>query len=66
MLFQRFYVFFNHCAILQIVKLWHLIGMPVYRIGKDVTKSQFGWFRKRSSRFGGLFTINYQLCKPQI
>jgi hypothetical protein len=34
---------------MQIVKLWHLIGMPVSRIGKDVTKSQFGCFEKEIS-----------------
>jgi hypothetical protein len=28
------------------MKLWHQIGMPVSRIGKDVTKSQFGGSEK--------------------
>jgi len=28
------------------MKLWHLIAMPVCRIGKEVTKSQFACLEK--------------------
>jgi hypothetical protein len=31
------------------MKLWHQIGMPVSRIGKDVTKSQFSGLEKEMS-----------------
>ena len=46
MYYHCFIAFFNHCAIMQIVKLWHLIGMPVCRIGIEVTKSQFACLEK--------------------